>query len=86
MYQSALYLNVRCDFPFQNSVIIVAVNLMYLRFKMGFSFDKLPKACLTQNTQLIQLTIRVNLTYNRTNRGLIRVTLGPFECIHESRV
>ena len=30
--------------------------------------------------------IRVNRTYNRTNRGLIRVTLGPFECIRESRV
>jgi len=27
-----------------------------------------------------------NRTYNRTNRDLIRVTLGPFECILESRV
>ena len=44
------------------------------------------KACLTQNTRLIRLAIRVNHTFNRTNRGLIRVTLGPFECIRESRV
>ena len=41
------------------------------------------KACLTQNTRLIRLAIRVNRTYNRTNRGLIRITLGPFECIHK---
>jgi len=27
-----------------------------------------------------------NRTYNQTNRDLIRVTLGPFECIRESRV
>ena len=43
-------------------------------------------ACLTQNTRLIRLAIRVNCTYNRTNCGLIRVTLGPFECIRDSRV
>ena len=44
------------------------------------------KACLTQTTRLIRLAIRVNRTYNRTNRGLIRVTLRQFECIRESRV
>ena len=44
------------------------------------------KAFVTQNTRLIRLAIRVNRTYNRTNRGLIRVTLGPFQCIRESRV
>ena len=42
------------------------------------------KACLTQNTRLRRFAIRVNRTYNRTNRGLIRVTLGPIECIRES--
>ena len=30
--------------------------------------------------------IRVNRTYNRINRGLIRLALGPFECIRVSRV
>jgi hypothetical protein len=46
------------------------------------------KACLTQNTQPtdIRMTTRVNRTYNRSNRGLIRLTLGPFDCIRESRV
>ena len=40
-----------------------------------------------QNESILSLlAIRVNCTYNRTNRGLIRVTLGPFECIPESRV
>ena len=50
------------------------------------SIMMLRKACLTQNTRLIRLAIRVNSTYDRTNHALIRVTLGPFECIHESRV
>ena len=45
--------------------------------------DLLTKACLTQNTRLILLAIRVNRIYNQTNSGLIRVTLGPFECIRE---
>ena len=46
----------------------------------------LTQACLTQNTRLKQLAIHVNRTYNITNRGLIQVTLGPFECILESCV
>ena len=31
------------------------------------------------------LSTPVNRTYNRTNRGLIRITLGHFKCIRESR-
>jgi len=41
-------------------------------------------AYLTQNTRLTRLVTRVNRSYNRTNRVLIRVTLGPVECIIES--
>ena len=40
------------------------------------------KACLTQNTRLIRLAIRVNrtkCTYKRTNRGLIRVSVYPWK-------
>ena len=69
----------------------------YAAFQLGFhclpkymlrTFKYMVKACLTQNTRLIQLAIhvRVNGTCNRTNRGFIRVTLGQFECIRESRV
>jgi len=45
----------------------------------------LSKAYLTQDTRLTRLSTFVNRTYNKTNRGLIRVTLGPFECIRECR-
>ena len=51
------------------------------RFQVVFNpISVLSSACLTQNTRLMRFAIRVNGTYNRTNRGLIRVTLGPFEC------
>jgi len=45
----------------------------------------LSKAYLTKDTRLTRLSTCVNRTYNRTNRGLIGVTLGPFECIRECR-
>jgi len=45
----------------------------------------LSKAYLTQDTRLTRLSTCVNRTYNRTNRGLILVTHGPFECVRECR-
>ena len=40
------------------------------------------KAYRTQGTRLTRLSTRVNGTYNRINRGLIRVTLGPFSRVY----
>jgi hypothetical protein len=73
------------DTPFNCSYIRVRQHVhVYLKFELRYT--KKSKACLTQNTRLIWLATRVNRTYNRTNHGLIRLTLGPFVCIRESRV
>ena len=48
-----------------------AYKYMYMKSEL--------KASLKQNTLLIRLAVLVNRTYNRTNRGLIRVTLRPWK-------
>ena len=68
--------------PTMRRLLEFSITHSYLE---AWSFKEV-KACLTQNARLIRLAIRVNHTYNRTNRGLILVTLGPFQCICESRV
>ena len=44
-----------------------------------------PQACLTSNTRLIRV-VSCTPYIQPTNRNLIRVTFGPFDCIRESRV
>ena len=68
------------------NVATVFISTSILNVKYVTDEKRMLKACLTQNTRLIRLAIRVNRTFNRTNRGLIQVTLGPFEYIRESRV
>jgi hypothetical protein len=49
-------------------------------------YKRFTKARLTLNTLFTRLATRVNRTYNRTNRALMRLTLVPSECIRESPV
>ena len=72
----------------RNSSVLTTCGIFHFHWWIQCCFNKrlpfsLSKVYLTQNTRLTRLATHVNRTKNRTNRGLIRVTLWSFECIRE---